>query len=63
MNKMYHVIEIGSSTLRSFLNNTVEINEANLQRKIIYDVFKAGVITDEEYKTKIEELLKNVKAL
>lgn len=60
MDKMHQVIEIGSSTLRSFLNNTVEINKANLQRKIICDAFKAGVITDEEYKVKIEELLKNV---
>ncbi len=41
MDKMHHVIEIGSSTLRSFLNNTVEINKANLQRKIICDAFKS----------------------
>lgn len=60
MDKIHHVIEIGSSTLRSFLNNTVEINKANLQRKIICDAFKAGVITDEEYKAKIKEVLKNV---
>lgn len=60
MDKMHHVIDIESSTLRSFLNNTIAINKANLQRQIIYDAFQAGVITDEEYKIKIEELLKNV---